>query len=192
MYVNDTGLSGGKELSSLQAYCSELNKSNQVWDLEAELAQTHTRTQKIKSFAADTLASITYGLTVGTAFELGYIGLQGWQCVQSRAASIPMNTLFGGLYGKYLDFMFHALGVPKKRETFTQKIGAYTTEAVLFVGFWYPVYANIISHAGADLDQLLRAFEVTNIMAFTSAPVVSWLRNNWKKRLGVIPPVRLR
>jgi hypothetical protein len=120
-----------------------------------------------RKFLADSFASVTFSMGVGSAIEYFIAGLTVEQMLKSRGMATIVNVALGRPYGKFRDYVLRKIGVNEK-SGFVKKALA---DIASFGSFWVPIYAGILYCAGADGKQIGAAcITTTALSAFIGRP----------------------
>ncbi len=122
-------------------------------DLESLVNSQPTVNRPIRKFLVDTSAMISYSIAVGMANEMLIAGMSLEQSLKSRAMSIIPNMLTGGIYGKYRDWVLKKFKTTQQSHWLKKAVADITA----FASFQGPLYATILTLAGADSDQIMTA-----------------------------------
>jgi len=132
--------------------------------------------QRIKRFTVDTATMIIFSFGAGMANEMLIAGMTLTQSLSARLTSVIPNIATGGIYGEYRNWVLRKFKIDRE-SNWSKKTLA---DAVAFGTFQAPLYAMILSIAGADLDQIQKAVSsLTLTSAVLGRPYgvcLDWLR----------------
>jgi len=145
-------------------------------NLEFLVSPKHNENKSIKRFIVDTSAMISSSIVMGMANEMLIADMDLEQSLKSRAISLIPNILFGGIYGKYRDWMLKKFKTSEESHWLKKS----TADIIAFTSFQGPLYAGILTFAGADSKQIATAVaSFVVISPFLGRPYglyLDWLR----------------
>lgn len=151
-------------------------------DMDKETLEENIQTQpsRLRKFAADTTAALTFSVAVGSAMELGITGLTVGQTARSRALSALVNFTTGRLYGVFRDFIYRSLRVKENSSSVHKAFADFAATNL----FWLPIYPTILFATGADLEHIMYA-QATMIAATPIiGPSYGWYLNKVRDLFG--------
>lgn len=153
------------------------------------IVEQSSKPGKMRQFAVDTLATLTWGAAVGLPIKLFAIGMDWKQTLVSMVGDAAVNAAFGGTYGKYLDLLY------RKQNLTPESSGArkYWTDYFAFNTFWHPVVAGVLYATGVVTGnhltpkQYLVNLAVGSTLGLFIAPANRWYMHAVRKLFGVTP-----
>ena len=139
-----------------------------------------------RAAAVDTIAAVAFFTLIAAATEYLIAGLEPLQILVSRTATIPALILTGRPYGLWRDAILSRTGARRRG-----RAAMLAADTVAFLSFQVPIYAAILTLAGASGPQMTAALGTATVaMLLLSRPFglfLDWVR----RRAGVAPEMPL-
>ena len=153
--------------------------------LENKLDQINTREQSsikerfyegIKNWAIDTSAKVACYAPIMAGMEM-YNGLDGEQILKSRASAALIDVVAARIYTKAADYLSKKCKVDLKNGG----VKGWALDTVAMVGVYTPIYAGILTVAGADAKQIIYSLTMGAVIAAgTSKPFRKYALMPWR------------
>lgn len=140
---------------------------------------TQERTDRRRSFVADTLALILFFTTTGIINERFIAGMTWEQVFHARLLGAVLMVPVGRPYGLWRDLLMQ-----RAREN---RMSRLFWDSLALMSFQVPIYAAIIAFSGASGDGLVRGILGAAIMMLVlGRPYGAFL--NWIRAMFGLPP----
>jgi len=134
----------------------------------------------------DTLAGLTYSLSVGTLFDIT-AGLDLMGVLYSRLFNVSSSTITAGIIGKYRNIIYSQFKTTKQSSRFKQ----YFTELFCFNTAVVPLYgvsltiASFFSEWKFNLDEAVKGMKYLAEFSPALSPFMGWYFDRVRKLFGV-------
>ena len=134
---------------------------------------------RVRAFAADTLALLTFFTVTGALNERFIAGLDWNEVLSARLIGAPLMVLTARPYGLYRDLLTHRGP--------SRVWSAFARDAFALLTFQVPIYAAILAMSGGELDDILRgAIGFAILMVVIGRPYGLYL--DGVRRVFGVPP----
>lgn len=143
--------------------------------------------KNVRFLVADTLALILFSVILGMFIEVVISGMTVYQSLIARAASTPINIIFGRPYGNFRDWLFRVLKLDKSR--FFQ---AALADTLAFALFQIPLYFLVLTLAGATWRQMIFSAGSFVIAVAFSGRIYGVFLDGCRKMVGCRLPLEVK
>ncbi|SDE59492.1 L-alanine exporter [Paracoccus isoporae] len=134
---------------------------------------------RLRSFAADTVALITFFTLTGIINERFIAGMAWDEVFRARLLGAALMIPVGRPYGVWRDLLMRRAG--------EGRLSRLIWDGIALMSFQVPIYALIIAVSGASGAGLLRGTLGAAVMMLAlGRPYGAWL--NWVRRIFGLPP----
>jgi len=138
----------------------------------------------MRRIAADVFAMVVFSTVLGTAIEIGVVGLTLFQSLQARSMAIPLNIVSGRPYGIFRDWLIRQLGLTPEN-----RVGFALGDITAFVLFQIPLYAIVLFVSGATASQVgVACLSMSLLFAASGRPYGLFL-DACRRLFGVAEPL---
>jgi hypothetical protein len=128
---------------------------------------------------ADTVASVTWSLTVGSGTEY-LAGLSLEEMLRSRALNLTISAIWGRPAGKFKDYLWEKTGTTQESSLITRA----AVDGAAYIISWIPTYAVAVYAAGARGETFEHAiYNCVAALAVMSIPY-NWWQDRMRSAFG--------